>query len=869
MYNGITPAITKKATDALAAFGRLLPVVIVVTTIGAVAIMVVRLLVLVYDWRRFLRQPYVFLEITPPMAADKTPVATMELFGRLHGLGAPRGFKERLLRKQQTLALEIPATYGGGIRYIVCVPQRMATEAQSIIASYLPSARIAVAEDYLSLSDTQDGRIVEFTQRSPWPFPLKAHESLADHDSFAYLAGLMADLKPDERLALQVIVTPVDIPRSKEIVDKLMRNDDLLGQLNTNRATVYLQRAFGVINVVFSSMMSLLTTLFHDNTQHSLLIAEQEQRYKRDVMLRRKPARSIGSIEQELHDAMNDKAGQPLFRTDIRLLVIMDKERARQRTKAFAAIFAAFDTKYQSLRARYDLPMVRRYRRFVFKKRLPHFLPRRSSVLATSEIADIYHFPTTGTSTDSMVQSLSRTLPATLALKRGTNIDVLIGRNVHQGKTTPIGLSAPERARHIYAVGATGNGKTTLMKYSIIQDIQSGKGLAVLDPHGDMAEELLPYIPEERLNDVIYFNPDDLEYPVQLNMLEIDPSLTGDDLERAKYLMTEYTVEIFRKLFSDDDSGGSRIEAVLRNAIYTAFTTKDPTLFTLYRLITDKEYRKQVVADLDDEMLKNFWNNEFDAGGEYQRVKMGFGVTTKVGRFLTAVFVRRIMDSPKSTIDFDDIINSGKILICNLSKGNLVKDTSALFGTTIIARLQIAGQRRGKMAEGQRRPFYIYIDEFQNFATTTFVDMVSEARKFGLHLFMAEQSTSQQDQDVIYNILGNVGTVICFGTGNPLDEQLLLPRFEPWITRGQIVNLPSYNFFARIKAIGSSDSQAPVSGETVKIEVIRDEVKTKRVIAASRANYAKKYVPVPRVEAAGKAEDPKSINDMDSMTEQR
>ncbi len=457
------------------------------------------------------------------------------------------------------------------------------------------------------------------------------------------------------------------------------------------------------------------------------------------------------------------------------------------------------------------------------------------------------------------MQSLSRTLPATLSLKRGDNIDVVLGVNRHGGHDTPIGLSKAERARHTYVLGATGHGKSTMMQYAIVQDIIKGYGVAVLDPHGDLARDLLQYIPEERKKDVIYFDPDDLEYPIRLNLLELDPNLTGDDLERQKYLLTEYTVEIFRKLFSDDDSGGSRIEAVLRNAIYTAFTTKNPTLFTIHRLITDKDYRKKVVGKLDDDVLKNFWNNEFDAGGEYQRVKMGFGVTTKVGRFLTAVFVRRVMDTPKSTIDFDDIINNGKILICRFSKGDLVKDTSSLFGTTVLARLQIAGQRRGKIREKDRRPFYIYIDEFQNFATTTFVEMLAEARKYGLHLFMAEQSTAQQDKEVTYNILNNANNLICFSTGNPMDEKLVLPRFKPSIEEGEIQNLPSYNFYARIKPVGTNDSQLPVSGMTIILDEPYDEDKEQRIIDASRANYARKYEPDTRGEAVEDGKSAQSI----------
>jgi len=214
--------------------------------------------------------------------------------------------------------------------------------------------------------------------------------------------------------------------------------------------------------------------------------------------------------------------------------------------------------------------------------------------------------------------------------------------------------------------------------------------------------------------------------------------------------------------------------------------------------LNDPKYRKKIIKTLENEDLKNFWKNELGKAGEFQRVKMAAGITAKIGRFLFSASAKQILEQPRSTIDFDDIINSSKILICNFSKGLLGEDTSELFGITVLAKLQLASLRRARIQQTERQPFYLYVDEFQNFATASFVRMLSESRKYKLFMTMAEQSTSQQkDQQMVNIILANVGTVICFRTGNPQDERLLLPLFSPYIEAGEISNLSAFNFYAR------------------------------------------------------------------------
>jgi hypothetical protein len=255
----------------------------------------------------------------------------------------------------------------------------------------------------------------------------------------------------------------------------------------------------------------------------------------------------------------------------------------------------------------------------------------------------------------------------------------------------------------------------------------------------------------------------------------------------------------------------------------------------VYELLNDPTYQKTVVRGLSDKNLRNFWWHELGRAGDYQKVKMAAGVTAKIGRFLFSASARQILEQPRSTIDFDDILATGKILICNVSKGRLGEDTATLFGTTILAKLQIATLRRARLVADERCPFYVYVDEFQNFATTSFVQMLSEARKYKLFLTMAEQSTSQQaEQRMVQIILANVGTLICFRTGNPADEVLLLPSFAPFVVAGEIANLPAYSFYARLASI---HSQEPLSGETVVLETLGSDQIRAQVIAYSREQY--------------------------------
>ncbi len=814
------------------------------------AYLAIRFVLVVLNRHHLKKRDMIWLEITPPASITKTPEATEQLFSVIHGMRTARSLRERLLGRTPTMSFEIVSTRKDGIRYLLQVEKHRADGIQKMIASYIPDSKVKEIKRELLPPD----RLIEFAETGHYVLPLTLANAFDQHDPLAYITGAMTKLGDDEQISMQLIVQPVYLKDAVRFSHKILGNENILSEARNKRFTT-----FGKLN----DILYKITTGMMDMTSEAVVSTSygyknyydsksKQLRSETQAFNREQPHRTLSSFETQLMETMHRKVTQPLFQVNLRILVTSPS--AKEHIATLRSALDGFSVPpYQSLKAKTKLPVLHKMRTKNATQRLPSFTRKQSIILSASELAGLYHFPSSRISrTDNLITSLSRTLPAPVSLKSGREHAIVLGNNEHHGTITPIGLTESERERHVYIIGGTGNGKTTMLQYAIIQDIQNGKGVAVVDPHGDLAETLLRYIPEERIKDVIYMNPDDLTHPVGVNLLELPEGLTGDDLLREKDIITESTISVLRKVFSEDDSGGHRIEYVLRNTIQTALTLENPTLFTIFELLNNNKYRRDVVNSLQDENLKNFWKNELGKAGDFQKVKMVAGITAKIGRFLFSGSAKRVLEQEKSTIDFDDILDSGKILICNFSKGLLGEDTSALFGTTILAKLQLASLRRARKDAITRRPFYLYVDEFQNFATMSFVQMLSEARKYKLFLTMAEQSTSQQDeQRLVQIILANVGTVICFRSGSPADERLVLPLFTPLIEQGEIANLPSYSYYVRIAAI---QSQEPMSGVTVLLKDEGDSTIADRVRQSSRELYATtvdeaKTQPPKRVEA--------------------
>ncbi len=823
------------------------------------------------DYRRLRKLPLTFLELTPPSSSSKTAHANSQLFAVLHGLFSISSFRDRVLRHKQAIALEVVSSREAGIRFIAGVPESSVMAFQQTVTSYLPHVQFKEVPDYVASMEGFSGYIhlLEFRLWRHFARPLRSHDALGQHDPVSYIANSLAKPEPGELLIMQLVLTPADPREARRVHNKLLVGKDP-GMLEWSwKLPFILLLKLVVLQLrIFAVIMEFIGEVFYSDGPSSHHYHGYERRNTKAM--------------QAIDDRMLGKLQQPLFRANVRAFIVMkDNQQLKERANGLVGSLASFhDPGYQALVLKRNFLLRRskrwkEYRMTQFARRLPSVFRTNRCLLSAEEVANLFHFPYGQTvQTENMVKSFSKTLAAPVAIKRhadAEDFDVVLGVNKHHGSDTPIGLTADERQRHLYIIGGTGNGKTTMMEYAIVQDIRNGKGVAMIDPHGDSARKILKYIPKDRMKDVIYLNPRDLDYPIGLNLLELPEGLEGSNLKHEKDLVAEAIISVLHKVFDDNEVSPYRIDRILRNAIHTAFTVENPTLFTVLRLLTDSSYRKQVTKNLEDGSLKRFWKEELGKAGEFQRVKISGGPIARIERYERSVAAKRMLEQPKSTIDFDNILNSNKILICNFSKGRLGEDTSALFAVTVLAKLQLAAWRRDDIPEEDRIPFYLYVDEFQLFATEAFMGLFSEARKYKLFVTIAQQSVSQlKEKEMLNTILDNVGTMVAFRSKSPDTEKLLLHQFSPYIEPGEILNLPAYNFYMKIAAI---EPQEPLSGETVV--VAKDEASeetAEEVIQESRKRWAVEYTEEVERESvkkqkAKKANEKAEIDDSDDDVE--
>jgi len=790
-------------------------------------------------------QSKTILELTFPSDNTKSAFATEQFYILLHLLSRKLSLWQIIFGRKNEYSLEIVADKKNGIRYLLVAENKFIENIRRNLLSYLPGIRIKQINDYLDDFGT-DQEIVELKLANHFALTLGDQKKLLENDPIAYLTGNMTKLNNDELISCQFIVSPVvksihiNIFREIKRIQKLISENQLLKN-GLEKNILQKITMIPVIGWLFIPLVFILKIInFIVMFLLSMIIGLVDTSGKSVPFLRRQNStidEKINPYEIELRTIIKDKFNQPLFETSIRVLAI--SKDSKTRINGLITALGQLNSPYQSFKPKHL--WLKPNKKFKLRKLSLNTPFNPNPVLSVSELSDIYHFPCEiTTKTEDMIKIHSKEMPTPLSMKNNENLDVVFGKNTYGNSEVKIGLTDDDRSRHVYILGQTGSGKSTIMFHMAKDDINKGRGMAILDPHGDLAEDVLNTVPDNRINDCIYFNPFDVAYPIGLNLLELTAGLEGDELEQEKELVCESVISVFRRVFNKDENTDShRIEYILRNAIYTAFTLPNSTIFTVYELLNNPKFQKKVTRNLEDENLKKFWKNEFGRAGSYQVVKMVSGVTAKIGRFLFSPTAKRILEQPKSTINFDEILDKQKILICNLAEGKLGEDTSQLLGTTIITKIQQAAMRRVRTNKDNRIPFYLFIDEFQNFATSSFIKLLSGGRKFGLRLTIAEQSTSQQeDRNIVNVILANTGTVICFRTASPIDGQLMLSQFEPYVKIDDIVNLPRYHFLMKLAAINPEE---PFSGETIPISYNRDDLKFKKIIESSQNNYAIKY----------------------------
>lgn len=401
---------------------------------------------------------------------------------------------------------------------------------------------------------------------------------------------------------------------------------------------------------------------------------------------------------------------------------------------------------------------------------------------------------------------------------------VTFGRTNFRNMWRLFGIKRDDRRRHMYLIGKTGMGKSTVLENMMAQDIHNGEGLAIVDPHGDTVEKMLDFVPANRINDVIYFNPADIDYPFAFNVLEaVD--------ESHRYLIASGLIGVFKKIWVD--SWGPRLEYVLRNTILALLENPGSTLLGVTRLLVDKKYREKIVSHITDPIVKSFWVDEYAAYSDKFRTEAISPIQNKVGQFLSSAIIRNIVGQPKSSIDLREAMDSRKIILINLSKGRVGEDNSALLGAMLITKLQLAAMSRIDTPEEQRKDFYLYVDEFQNFATESFAAILSEARKYRLNLIIAHQYIEQLDETVAAAVFGNVGSMVVFRVGAG-DAEELVKEFTPTFTEDDLVNLTKYNVYLKLMIDGVSS--VPFSAVTLP-PLHKASGNAGKVIRVSRERY--------------------------------
>ena len=388
------------------------------------------------------------------------------------------------------------------------------------------------------------------------------------------------------------------------------------------------------------------------------------------------------------------------------------------------------------------------------------------------------------------------------------------------------GIKEKDRGGHMYIIGKTGTGKSTLIENMAIADILAGNGLALIDPHGDLADNILNFIPEERIEDAIYFNPADIEYPIAFNPLEtIHPDY--------HHLVASGLISVFKKIWTD--FWGPRLEHILRNSILTLLEYPGSTLLDIPRLLTDQPFRSRVLTKVKHQQVRDFWFMEFDKYSAWMRSTAIAPILNKIGQFLTSVPLRNIVGQKESTFKFRKAMDDGKILMVNLAKGKIGEDNCALLGAMITTRIQLAAMSRANLPETERQYFYLYVDEVHNFLTESFADILSESRKYGLGLILAHQYIGQTDKVIREAIFGNVGTIISFRVGAK-DAGYLSREFHPVFNESDLINLPNYQIYLKLLIDGHTSKafSARTLAPAEKAVSYRDEI-----IEMSRRKYGR------------------------------
>lgn len=739
----------------------------------------------------------IILEI--PKTNDKQELAAEQLFASLHGI--LRDKKELRMNGglQEHVSFEIAAV-GKLIRFYVWVPKHLQNFVEGQIYAQYPSVQIRNADDDYTRRQFEHPVIytAELTLSDNEVLPIKTFQNF-EVDPLAGITATLGKLDPNEEIWIQVLARPVS---------------DNWHQ----RASAYISRVRGGSGFDmggFRYFGQFLEALWKPPVENGSAPAAKE--------LSEREKTRIAEVEKK-----STKLG---YQVKIRLAYLGEEQAASKlRMQAIVGTFKQFNSTnlngFRIAKASYNEDAINAYTARLFND--------RGYILNIEELASVFHLPHTNVETPNIVWATSKTAepPAKLPVLTGDPaIDDQIsafGLTNFRGINQQFGMYRSDRSRHIYIIGQTGAGKSGLLELFALSDIYHNQGYAIIDPHGDLAVDNMRFIPPHRIKDVVYFNPADTAYPLGFNPMEVtDPNMKSNTSSEI--------IGVLKRMFGD--SWGPRLEYILRYTILALLDRPNTTMLDITRMLTDKKFREETLSYCTDSVVMNFWRVEFASWNDKFQAEAVAPVLNKVGAFTANPIIRNIIGQPHSTFNIRELMDDGKILIVNLSKGLIGEDNAAILGSFLVTKIQLAAMSRSDIPLIEdRRPFYLYVDEFQNFATDSFATILSEARKYGLNLTVANQYISQMSDTVRDAVFGNVGSMVTFRVSAD-DSPLLAKQFEPQFEAADLLQMHNRHFI--INMVIKGEKTPAFSATTLALPTAQTDYTT-NIIEHSRYNYSRR-----------------------------